>query len=277
MTVRFEHIKPSVGTIVHVDRASLFDDEVARRCLEQLDERGVLVFPRLGLTDEEQLAFTDKMGARINFTTKNLRSPTTKSDVYAVTLDPKVNNEPEYVLGTFFWHMDGMPVDIAPPKATILSARRLAPKGGQTEFANTGAAYEALPAEEKAEIDNLRVIHTVTAAVREISRAEDLEPKKRGHRKERPLVYTRESGRKSMLIGYTADEVVGMSQPEGRALLVRLMEWAAQPAFSYRHYWQEGDLVAWSNCSALHRVIPYATDSGRTMHRTSVAGTDAMA
>src|SRR3954462_14669228 len=117
MSLKFEHIKPHVGTIVHVDRESLLDEDVARRCLEQLDERGVLVFPRLGLTDDEQLAFTDKMGARINFTTKNLRSETTKSDVYAVTLDPKVNNEPEYVLGTFFWHMDGMPVDIAPPKA----------------------------------------------------------------------------------------------------------------------------------------------------------------
>jgi alpha-ketoglutarate-dependent taurine dioxygenase len=91
------------------------------------------------------------------------------------------------------------------------------------------------------------------------------------------LVYARESGRKSLLIGYTADEVVGMSKAEGRALLMRLLEWTAQPAFSYRHQWQEGDLVAWSNCSALHRVIPYAQDSGRTMHRTSVAGVEAMA
>jgi alpha-ketoglutarate-dependent taurine dioxygenase len=59
--------------------------------------------------------------------------------------------------------------------------------------------------------------------------------------------------------------------------LARLLEWTAQPAFTYRHHWQEGDLVVWDNCGALHRVIPYSADSGRTMHRTSVAGVEAVA
>src|SRR3546814_14799955 len=61
---------------------------------------------------------------------------------------------------------------------------------------------------------------------------------------------------RSLLVGYTADEVVGMPRAEGRALLMRLLEWASQPAFSYSHQWQEGDLVIWDNCGALHRVIP---------------------
>ena len=90
-------------------------------------------------------------------------------------------------------------------------------------------------------------------------------------------MWTHKSGRKSLLIGYTADSVVGMSKAEGRALLIRLLEWAGQPAFSYRHYWSEGDLVVWDNCGALHRVIPYATDSGRMMNRTSVAGVEMLA
>jgi alpha-ketoglutarate-dependent taurine dioxygenase len=59
---------------------------------------------------------------------------------------------------------------------------------------------------------------------------------------------------------------------EGRALLARLLDWTAQPDFNYRHEWSVGDLVVWDNCGALHRVIPYAADSGRRMHRTSVAG-----
>src|SRR3546814_6803648 len=96
----------------------------------------------------------------------------------------------------------------------------------------------------------------------------------RSRRAERPLVWTYPSGRKALLVGYTADEVVGMPRAEGRALLMRLLEWAAQPAFSYSHQWQEGDLVIWDNCGALHRVIPYAKDSGRLMHPTSVAGID---
>ena len=83
-----------------------------------------------------------------------------------MTLDEDASIEPEYVLGTFFWHMDGLTVDVSPPKATLLTARKLAPKGGQTEFASTRAAYEALPDEDKAEIAGLRVVHTVTASVR---------------------------------------------------------------------------------------------------------------
>ena len=265
MDLKFENIKPNIGAIVRADRESLGDEAFARDCLQLLDERGVLVFPEIGLSDDEQLAFTDKLGARVNFTR-------TANDVYTVTLDPKINTEPEYVLGTFFWHMDGLTSNIARPKATVLSARRTARKGGQTEFASTYAAYQYLPEDEKREIESLRVIHTVVAAVREVATPEELDTLRRGFRQEHPLVWTDKSGRRCLLIGYTADEVVGMSKAEGRALLARLLEWAAQPAFTYRHQWQVGDLVVWDNCGALHRVIPYDKDSGRLMHRTSVAG-----
>lgn len=276
MKIAIENIKPTIGATVRVDRAALRDDEVAQRCLELLDERGVLVFPRIGLSDEEQLAFTDKLGARVNFTNRVPGGDNSAQGVYTITLDPKINSEPEYVLGTYFWHMDGMTSPIPPPKASVLSARRVAAKGGHTEFASTFAAYQALPEEDKAEIDNLRVMHTVTAAVREVSAPEYLDAQRRAMKHERPLVWTRASGRKSMLIGYTADYVIGMPQADGRALLARLLEWTAQQEFTYRHRWSEGDLVVWDNCGALHRVIPYSADSGRTMHRTSVGGVEAV-
>ncbi|MBV8804050.1 MAG: TauD/TfdA family dioxygenase [Sinobacteraceae bacterium] len=265
MDVKVDNIKPNIGAVVHADREALRDEMFARRCLQLLDERGVLVFPQIGLSDAEQLAFTDKLGARVNFTFS-------ANDVYTVTLDPKINNEPEYVLGTFFWHMDGLTQKIARPKATVLSARRIASKGGQTEFASTYAAYKHLPAEEKREIDNLRVVHSVVASLREVATVEEIDPVRRGFSQEHPLVWTDPSGRKALLVGYTADYVVGMSKPESRALLARLLEWSAQPDFTYRHQWQVGDLVVWDNCGALHRVIPYDRESGRTMHRTSVAG-----
>ena len=69
--------------------------------------------------------------------------------------------------------------------------------------------------------------------------------------------------------------VIRAGKAAGRALLARLLEWTAQPAFTYRHQWREGDLVVWDNTSTLHRVVPYAEDSGRRMHRTSVAGVEA--
>jgi alpha-ketoglutarate-dependent taurine dioxygenase len=276
MKIRIENVKADIGTIVHADRNNLFDEGVSHRCLELLEERGVLVFPQIGLSDAEQLRFTDSLGERVNFTRSVPGGDSGTAGVYTITLDPKINNEPEYVLGTYFWHMDGITSNIPPPKASVLTARRVAPKGGQTEFANTYAAYAALPAEDKADLEGLRVVHSVGAAVRAVAAFEDLDPVKRANVHEHPLVWTHKSGHKSLLIGYTADYVVGMSKAEGRALLARLLEWTAQPAFTYRHYWKEGDLVVWDNCGALHRVVPYAVDSGRTMHRTSVAGVEAV-
>ncbi|HUH76493.1 MAG TPA: TauD/TfdA family dioxygenase, partial [Devosia sp.] len=74
--------------------------------------------------------------------------------------------------------------------------------------------------------------------------------------------------------GSHADEVMGMSIPAGRSLLARLTESAAQPDFTYRHEWQEGDFVIWNNCGVMHRVVPYDADCGRTMHRTTIMGTE---
>jgi alpha-ketoglutarate-dependent taurine dioxygenase len=85
------------------------------------------------------------------------------------------------------------------------------------------------------------------------------------------------SGRKSLVIGSHADSVSGLPIPHGRSLLVRLQEWAAQPAFSYRHEWQEGDLVIWDNCGCMHRVVPYDENSGRRMHRTTIMGEERVA
>jgi alpha-ketoglutarate-dependent taurine dioxygenase len=269
-----EQIKPGIGAKVHVNRSELLDKSLAPRWLELLEKHGALIFPKVGLSDAEQLAFTDALGARVNFTTTVSGGDRTTQDVYTISLDPKVNTEPEYVLGTFFWHLDGVTMDMPPPKASVLSCRRTAPKGGQTEFASTYSAYDALPENEKADLEGLRVMHSVTAAVREVATPEELEPRKRGFKHEQPLVWKHKNGRRSLLIGYTADYVIGMSKAEGRALLARLLEWTAQPAFSYRHYWSEGDLAIWDNCGVLHRVIPYAADSGRTMHRTSVAGVE---
>jgi alpha-ketoglutarate-dependent taurine dioxygenase len=279
MDMDVEEITPKVGARIRADRGALLEAATTRRCLELLDERGVLVFPRLSLTDEQQLAFTDRMGERLTFANRARVGEADRPGIYTVTLDRKLNLAPEYVLGTFFWHMDGMPTEFPPPKATVLTARRLAPKGGQTEFASTRAAYEALSDEEKTELEGLRVQHSAAAGVRSVFDITDptARPPLLPNLRDRPLVFTSQAGWKSLLIGYTADYVEGMPLAVGRALLARLLEWAVQPAFTYRHHWEEGDLVIWNNCSMLHRVVPYAEDSGRMMHRTSIAGVEAAA
>jgi alpha-ketoglutarate-dependent taurine dioxygenase len=278
VTIRIENVKPHIGGIVHVDKAHLCDDEVVQAVREALEDRGVLIFPGMFLTDAEQLAFTDKFGERVNFTKSVPGGDAAEADVYKITLDKKVNFEPEYVLGTFFWHIDGVTIDQPLPKATMLSARRLSPEGGQTEFASTFAAYDALPGKEKQALADLKVIHRMEASMRPVFRVMDDEQlaKYRGMAVEmvHPLVWTQKSGRKSLVIGSHADEVVGMSIPAGRSLLARLTEWAAQPDFTYRHEWSEGDFVIWNNCGVMHRVVPYDEDCGRTMHRTTIMGTE---
>ncbi|PEQ12810.1 taurine catabolism dioxygenase TauD [Novosphingobium sp. PC22D] len=281
MAIRFEDIKEHIGSRVSWDdRADLFTPEAARAIREKVEERTVLVFPRLGLTDEEQLRITQLLGPKVRLTNKtNVQA--NDEDVYQVTLDERINPQPEYVLGTFFWHMDGITVDMPPPFATLLSCRIAPAIGGETEFASTYAAYEGLPDEEKAALEGLKAVHSVRASLSPIA---DAIPEKHRERvlgigliKEHPIVWTHGSGRKSMVIGTTADHVVGMDVPAGRALLIRLAEWAAQPAFSLRHKWSEGDFVIWDNTGAMHRAIPYDKSTGRMMHRTSIAGTETVA
>lgn len=274
-----EKIKPHIGGVVHVDKAHLCDDDVVAACKEALEDRGVLVFPRMNLTDAEQLTFTDKFGERVKFT-GTVPGGENKDDneLYKITLDKEFNSEPDYVYGTWFWHMDGVTIDQPLPKATMLSARRLSPTGGQTQFCSTIAAWENLPESQKREIEGLKVIHRIMASMRPlyVDMPEERRERYRTMAAEmvHPLVWQQANGRKSLVLGYHADEVVGMSVPDGRALIARLMEWCGQPDFSYSHEWQEGDFVIWNNCGLMHRVVPYEADCGRMMHRTTIMGTE---
>ena len=126
----------------------------------------------------------------------------------------------------------------------------------------------------------MRVVHSFAASQLHVypdPTPEERAAWDRNPAREHPLVWTRRSGRKSLLVGSTAGEVVGMSAEEGRALLDRLLDWATQPRFVLRHQWRRGDLVIWDNTGMLHRALPYGESSARLMHRTSLAGQEAVA
>lgn len=277
MDVKVEAIKPEMGAVVHASRENFKDPEFAQMCVDLLDKHGALVFPQVGLSDDEQVAFTDLLGDRINFTNTIPGGDVSAQDVYTITLDPTVNHEPEYVLGSMFWHGDGICSDIPPPKYTLLSCKVPPEQDGETDFCNTVNAWKALPEDEKARLRGLRVKHSVVAAVREVAPKEQLDPKRREMAHEHPLIWKQQSGRETLLIGWTADEIVGMDKPQARALLTRLQEWAAQPRFSCTHTWSKGDFAIWDNTGTLHRARPYANSSKRRMHRTSVGGVEAIA
>jgi len=278
MGATFE-IKPIGSTIgaevVGADAATLRDESVARSCLEALEAHGVLTFRSLHLDDAAQVAFTRRLGMPVVL--PGARGP--HPEIFTVTLDPQLNRAAEYLKGTFFWHIDGTTDDV-PTRGTLLSARSVADQGGDTEFAGTYAAYEALPERERARYRELRVVHSLEASQRLMypsPSAEQLADWRRRGVKEHPLVWHHASGRRSLVLGATADHVVGMGVEEGRGLLARLLDWATQPQFVYRHRWQVGDLVIWDNRGTMHRALPYAPTSNRIMHRTTLVGDEAIA
>jgi len=153
--VNAKQLSESVGAEildVDVDRL-VHDDALAPELLELLDRHGVLVFRELHLDDEAQVAFSRKLG-----TVEKVGRRDDGAEIFRVTLDPAKNPAADYLKGTFDWHIDGMTDDI-PIMATVLSAHEVAAKGGDTEFASTYAAYEALSDEEKDKALDTRVVH----------------------------------------------------------------------------------------------------------------------
>jgi len=267
-----EPIKPLIGSRVLNDRQDLLSGKFASEIRELLEQRGVLVFPEIQFTDEEQIAFTNTFG--------KFQPERDGGTVFKVTLDTKENPySAEYLKGSLDWHLDGTMNDV-PILASLLASKKLANSGGNTGFCSTYAAYEQLPAEKKAELDGLRVMHSVWATVfyyePEPSLAKLQGMQAIGER-ELPLVWKHRSGRKSLIIGCTAHRVIDMSPPKSAELLVGLREWATSEQFSYSHEWSVGDLVMWDNTGTLHRAEPYDLKSGRLLHRTKLAGEEPFA
>jgi alpha-ketoglutarate-dependent taurine dioxygenase len=159
--------------------------------------------------------------------------------------------------------------------ATVLSAHATASSGGETEFASTYAAYDALSEEEQQRCLQLRVVHSFEASQLLVN--PDPSPEERAWWRRRPakvhpLVWRHRSGRRSLVLGATASHVEGMEVDEGRALLLDLLDRATTPERVYRHEWSVGDLVIWDNRGVLHRACRYDPSSARDMHRTTIAG-----
>ena len=265
-----EKLGDTVGAQVHgVDREQLLhDDDLPAWTLDALEENGALVFRDLHLDDEAQVVFSRKLG-KVEIFGKGEHP-----EIFRVTLDAAKNPAAQYLRGTFDWHIDGCTDDI-PIMATMLSAHAVAESGGETEFASSYAAYEMLDDDEKARLDDVRVVHTIEASQRLFNKDpsdKEVENWRRRPAKEHPLVWRHRSGRRSLVLGATTDHVVGMDPDEGRALLDDLLHRATTPDRVYRHEWQVGDVVIWDNRGVLHRALPYDPTSPRDMHRTTFAG-----
>jgi len=264
-------LKPEIGAVLEVDKTALLAGRHARAIRELLEARGVLVFPQVHFTEPEQIAFTRSLG---EYTSDHADGSAT-----TITIEPAAGVVAEYTKASFFWHFDGYFNEV-PILGSLLCCVVAAPLGGDTEFCNTHAAYEALPEERKRALEGLRAVHALAGAQRSVEPEPSYDTFRRWLRirsSTLPLVWTHRSGRKSLVIGNTTVGILGMNPLEGLELMVWLRDFATQERFAYRHSWSVGDAVLWDNTGTLHRVTPYDPLCGRSMRRTKLAGEEPFA
>lgn len=271
--LRYEIIKEKIGARVLNTKEELLSGALSAEINDLLEQRGVLVFKQLHLTEEEQVLFTNQLGG--NATEIGVDG----GAIFSISLDKGEHHKSviEYLKGSLFWHIDGT-MNPVPVRGSILTSKVLPTWGGNTEFANCYAAYDDLPQDVKDRIDNLRVVHAMWVSqlyhCPEPSMEQLLDWQSKGTQ-ELPLVWQHKTGRKSLVLGNTARNVVGQDFEESARTLHGLREHATSDPYHYAHEWEVGDSVMWDNTGTLHRAMPYDPDCGRLLKRTILLGEEA--
>jgi alpha-ketoglutarate-dependent 2,4-dichlorophenoxyacetate dioxygenase len=284
MSVSIRQIHPVfVGEVSGVDlRKPLSLDEAA--AIEQgMSRYAVLVFHDQNITDDQQIAFSRNFGEIENSAGGTVTKAAEKrldplmNDVSNLGKDnkplPRDDRTRLFNLGNQLWHSDSS-FRAIPAKYSILSGRIVVEKGGNTEFADMRAAYDALDGETRALCETLVCEHSLMYSRGLMGFPEFTEEEKAMFRPVRQaLVRTHpKSGRKSLYLSSHAGTIVGWPVPEARALLRDLNEDATLPENVYVHRWRPFDLVMWDNRQTMHRVRRFNETKVRDMRRTTVAG-----
>jgi alpha-ketoglutarate-dependent 2,4-dichlorophenoxyacetate dioxygenase len=273
-----------VGEVAGIDcRSPLSPDEVA--AIEAgMDEYAVLVFRDQNITDEEQIAFTRHFGELESYNTpghirkrEDSRLGAGIADFSNLDKHGNIMSDEDRVwffkLGDRLWHSDSSFRPI-PAKYSLLSGRVLPSWGANTELADMRAAYDALDARTKAEIEDLICEHSLIYS-REAIGFTDLTPEEiTAFRPVRQrLVRTHPAtGRKSLFLASHAGAIVGWTIPEARMFLRDLTEHATEREFVYSHCWRPHDLVMWDNRVTMHRARRFDRNEIRDVRRTTLAG-----
>jgi alpha-ketoglutarate-dependent 2,4-dichlorophenoxyacetate dioxygenase len=286
MTIAIRQLhKHFVGEVSGLDLRKPLTPDEAREIEAAMDKYAVLVFHDQDITDEQQMAFALNFGQREDARggtvtkEKDYRLQSGLNDVSNLGKDGKPLAKDSrahlFNLGNCLWHSDSSFRPI-PAKFSLLSARVLNPKGGNTEFADMRAAYDALDDETKAEIDDLVCEHSLMYSRGSLGFTEYTDDEKEMFKPVlQRLVRTHPvHRRKSLYLSSHAGKIVSMSVPEGRLLLRDLNEHATQSEFVYVHKWRLHDLVMWDNRQTMHRVRRYDQSQPRDMRRATVAGTE---
>ena len=266
----------TLGAIIYAVDLHQLDNRTGQCILEAWHEYGVLAFPAQHLDDAAHIAFSRRFGNLERLLTTAIEG--TQPELFRVanvrpdgTIDNTGGAYDALNRGNQQWHSDSSYKRIT-SKASALRAETLPSSGGETQFADMRAAYNALDTERKIWLEGKLAVHDFAyshgQAVDLMTDAERAALPAVEH----PVVRVHEdTGRKSLFVGRHASHIVGEDIESSRLLLRELTKNACQPPRIYTHQWQPGDLVIWDNRCVLHRGLPWPSDEPRIMFRTTVA------
>jgi alpha-ketoglutarate-dependent 2,4-dichlorophenoxyacetate dioxygenase len=268
MSLTFKQVHPVfVAEASPIELRRVHDPETLAAIRAGMDRYAVLVFREQSFTDEEHLAFAERLDGALHTKLgsaaiqKNRFGNEALGDISNVGADGEIlqtgDRRRAYSLGNRLWHTDASFQDPA-GRYSMLHAKVIPPVGADTEYADMRAAYDALPTEMKEQLEGLRVHHSIAYSRQtlgfDFSKDEEDALKGAIH----PLVRTiPRSGRRSLYVASHASRIIDWPVPEGRLLLRDLIEHATQRQFVYRHAWRVGDLVIWDNRATMHRATPF--------------------
>ena len=231
---------------------------------EAMNEHAVLIFRDQNLADEKLLGFGrlfGEMASPRNHRAGRRIALGEVADISNLDQAGEIRRRDDHrrldALGNQLWHSDASfrPISGA---LSMLYGVVIPPKGGDTEFADLRAAYDALDDETKELVENLDVVHSIFHSRGQLGHTDYTEAERAVLPDvKHPLVRTHPSGRKTLYMGAHASHIIDWPLPEGKLLLRDLMEHAVEPRFRYRHSWRKGDLVIWDNRCTLHRGHRY--------------------
>jgi alpha-ketoglutarate-dependent 2,4-dichlorophenoxyacetate dioxygenase len=268
MTLQFRRLHPTfVAEVSPVDLREVHDAETLAEIRAGMDAYAILVFRGQPFTDDQQVAFAERLDGRLHTKTGTAALGLNRlgNDALAdiSNLDERGDiaqvdhRRRAYSLGNRLWHTDASFQNPA-GRYSMLSAKVIPPVGADTEYADMRTAYDALPEETKARLEDLRVHHSIAYSRQTLGFEFSTEEASRLEGAVHPLVRVfPRAGRRSLYLASHASRIVDWPLPEGRLLLRDLIEHATQPQFVYRHRWAVGDLVIWDNRATMHRARPF--------------------
>ena len=268
------------GEVSGIDLTRRLSDEEVAAIHAGMDRFGVLVFHDQKLDDDSQLAFSRQLGP-LETATGDIAAPEDRrismdvNDISNLDKHGKVVARDDrrrlFGLGNQLWHSDSSFKEV-PAKYSLLSARQIPPTGGNTEFADMRAAYDALDEATRREVHDLICVHSqiFSRGILGFDEFTEAERQKWAPVRQRLVRRHPVTGRLSLYLASHAGGIEGWPVPEARAFLRDLTEHATQRHFVYAHVWKPWDLVMWDNRVTMHRARRYDPNEVRDMRRTTL-------